>query len=58
MGLPKFKQLYEVMQIRGVKVYAHWSVLLIGAIILIWGYPRALAFIRGLGQLLRGDPDS
>lgn len=32
MPLPK---LIEVMQIRNVKVYAHWSVLLLGAIILI-----------------------
>ena len=31
----KLKRLYEVMEINGVKVFAHWSVLLIGAIILL-----------------------
>ncbi len=31
--LPKLKKLFEVMEIRRVKVFVHWSVLLIGAII-------------------------
>jgi hypothetical protein len=35
MRLPKLNKLFEVMEIRGVKVYVHWSVLLIGAIILL-----------------------
>lgn len=33
--LPKLRKLFEVMEIRRVKVFVHWSVLLIGAIILI-----------------------
>lgn len=41
--MPKLKKLFEVMQIRGVKVYVHWSVLLIGAIILI-GAPEEPLF--------------
>jgi Zn-dependent protease len=39
--LPKLKKLYEIMQIRGVTVYAHWSVLLIGALILVGAYEDA-----------------
>jgi membrane-associated protease RseP (regulator of RpoE activity) len=34
MRLPKLNKLFEVMEIRRVKVFAHWSVLLIGAIVL------------------------
>jgi Zn-dependent protease len=34
MRLLKLKTLFEVMEIKGVKVFAHWSVLLIGAVIL------------------------
>src|SRR5262245_35095400 len=33
--MANFKRLHELMTIRGVKVYAHWSVLLIGAAILV-----------------------
>ena len=33
--LPKFNKLIEVMEIRGVKVLTHWSVLLIGAVIFL-----------------------
>jgi hypothetical protein len=35
MRIPKFNKLFEVMQIKGVKVFVHWSVLLIGALILL-----------------------
>lgn len=35
LPLPKLRKLIEVMEIRRVKVFVHWSVLLIGAIILI-----------------------
>jgi membrane-associated protease RseP (regulator of RpoE activity) len=35
MRLPKLSKLFEVMEIKGVKVFAHWSVLLIGAVILL-----------------------
>jgi hypothetical protein len=35
MRLLKLNKLFEVMEIRGVKVLAHWSVLLIGRVILI-----------------------
>ena len=34
MRLLKLNKLFEVMEIRGVKVLAHWSVLLIGRVIL------------------------
>lgn len=45
MRRPKFKRLYEVMEINGVKVFAHWSVLLIGAIILFGAVSEpAMAF--------------
>src|SRR5713226_8854937 len=43
--LPKLNKLIEIMQIRGVKVFVHWSVLLIGAIILLGAVEDAqLAF--------------
>lgn len=35
MRLPKLTRVVEVMEIRGVKVFAHWSVFLIGAVILL-----------------------
>src|SRR6266550_8603868 len=45
MWLPKLNKLIEVMQIRGVKVFVHWSVLLIGTIILLGAVEDApLAF--------------
>ena len=45
MRFPNLKKLIEVMQIRGVKVFVHWSVLLIGAIILLGAVEDApLAF--------------
>src|SRR5467141_3488168 len=45
MRLPKLNKLIEVMQIRGIKVFVHWSVLLIGAIILLGAVEDApLAF--------------
>jgi membrane-associated protease RseP (regulator of RpoE activity) len=34
MPFPKLKRLYEVMKISGVRVYVHWSVLLVGAVML------------------------
>jgi hypothetical protein len=36
----KLKKLTEIMQIRGVRVYAHWSVLLIGTLILFGAIER------------------
>ncbi len=36
----KLKKLTEIMQIRGVRVYAHWSVLLIGTLILFGALER------------------
>jgi stage IV sporulation protein FB len=36
----KLKRLTEIMQIRGVRVYAHWSVLLIGSVILLGAIER------------------
>jgi membrane-associated protease RseP (regulator of RpoE activity) len=35
MRLPKLNKLIEVMEIKRVKVFAHWSVLAIGALILV-----------------------
>jgi stage IV sporulation protein FB len=41
----KLNKLFEVMEIRGVKVFVHWSVLLIGAIILLGAFDApSLAF--------------
>src|SRR5947208_15701573 len=40
LRLLKLKRLTEVMQIRGVRVYAHWSVLLIGTLILFGAIER------------------
>ena len=42
------KSLYNVMEIRGVKVYAHWSVLLIGAVVLIGAVSDPSTAIPGL----------
>jgi Zn-dependent protease len=36
----KLKKLTEIMQIRGVRVYAHWSLLLIGTLILLGPFER------------------
>jgi stage IV sporulation protein FB len=36
----KIRKLTEIMQIRGVRVYAHWSVLLIGTLILFGALER------------------
>jgi Zn-dependent protease len=38
MHRPKINRLFEVMQISGVKVFVHWSVLLISAIILVGAF--------------------
>jgi Zn-dependent protease len=39
---PKLNKLFDVMEIRGVKVYVHWAVLLIGAIILLGAFEEPL----------------
>jgi len=36
----KLKKLTEIMKISGVRVYAHWSVLLIGTLVLIGAFER------------------
>jgi Zn-dependent protease len=36
----KFRKLTEIMQIKGVRVYAHWSVLLVGTLILFGAFER------------------
>jgi hypothetical protein len=42
---PKLNKLFEVMEMRGVKVFVHWSVLLIGAVILLGAFDDpSLAF--------------
>ena len=48
MRLPKLNKLFEVMEIRGVKVFAHWSVLLIGAVILIGALEEPLLAVTVL----------
>jgi hypothetical protein len=40
LRLLKLKRLPKVMQIRGVRVYAHWSVLLVGTVILFGAFER------------------
>jgi Zn-dependent protease len=48
MRLPKLSKPFEVMEIRGVKVFAHWSVLLIGAVILIGALEEPLLAVTVL----------
>lgn len=47
--MAKFRRLTEVMQINGVRVYLHWSVILIGAVILLGavGRPRPVLALWG-----------
>jgi hypothetical protein len=47
--LSKLKKLFEVMEIRRVKVFVHWSVLLIGAIILLGALEEPLLAFTVLG---------
>jgi len=44
----KLNKLFEVMEIRGVKVFAHWSVLLIGAVILVGALEEPLLAVTVL----------
>jgi membrane-associated protease RseP (regulator of RpoE activity) len=48
MRLLKLNKLFEVMEIRGVKVFAHWSVLLIGAVILLGALEEPLLAVTVL----------
>ncbi len=48
MPLRKLNKLFEVMEIRGVRVFAHWSVLLIGAVILIGALEEPLLAVTVL----------
>jgi hypothetical protein len=41
----KLKRLTEIMEINGVRVYAHWSVLVIGALILLGAIERPVETI-------------
>ncbi len=50
MRLPKLNKLIEVMQIRGVKIFVHWSVLLIGTIILLGAVEDAPRALKVLGS--------
>jgi len=45
----KLNKLFEVMEIRGVKVFVHWSVFLIGGIILLGAFEEPLLAITVLG---------
>lgn len=46
--LPMVKRLCHVMEINGVKVYAHWSVLLIGCVVLMGAISEPSTAIPGL----------
>src|SRR6267378_4871330 len=48
--LPKLNKLFEVMEIRRVKVLVHWSVLLIGAMILLGAVEDPLLAFTVLGS--------
>ena len=48
LHIPKFKKLIEVMEIRGVKLFVHWSVLLIGAVILLGAVEEPLLAFKVL----------
>jgi membrane-associated protease RseP (regulator of RpoE activity) len=48
MRPPKINRLYEVMEINGVKVFAHWSVLLIGAVVALGAISEPATAIPGL----------
>jgi len=49
-GPPKLNKLIEVMQIRGVRVFVHWSVLLIGALIILGAVEDAPLALTVLGS--------
>src|SRR5580698_11622216 len=42
------KRLYQIMEVNGVKVYAHWSVLLIGCVVLMGAIFEPSTAIPGL----------
>ena len=48
MSPPRFKRLYEVMEIQGVKVFVHWTVLLIGAVVALGAISEPTTAIPGL----------
>jgi Zn-dependent protease len=50
MRPPKLNRLYELMEINGVKVFAHWSVLLISAVILLGAISEPAPAFAGLAS--------
>src|SRR6266404_2099061 len=50
MQPPKLKRLYEVMEINGVKVFVHWSVLLISAVVLMGAISEPATALAGLAS--------
>ena len=50
MRLLKLNKLFEVMEIRGVKVFAHWSVLLLGAVILMGALEQPMLAVTVLAS--------
>jgi stage IV sporulation protein FB len=56
MSFPKPNKLFEIMDIKGVKVFAHWSVLLIGAVMLLGATEKPLlalaVFVAYYGVIL------
>jgi Zn-dependent protease len=48
MRPPEIKRLYEVTEINGVKVFVHWSVLLIGAVVCMGAISEPSTAIPGL----------
>src|SRR5260370_4753261 len=47
MRPPKLNRLYEVMEINGVKVFVHWSVLLISAVVLLGAISEPATALAG-----------
>jgi hypothetical protein len=54
---PNFGKLIEVMEINGVKVFFHWSVLLTGAVILLGALEDPALAVVVLASLLRRHSD-
>lgn len=44
---PQFKKLTEFMRIKGVPVYAHWSMLLLGIVVLIAAFQKPAQVLAG-----------
>src|SRR5258708_36885313 len=54
MHPPKLNRLYEGMEINGVKVFVHWSVLLISAVVLMGAISEPATALAGLASYYGG----